>query len=390
MRKVAIFGASGFVGATLVERLVARGDCEVVACIHSSGNAWRLARLGIPLVQVDLTDAAAVRRAVDGCTHVVNCSRGDDDVMFAGLRHLLAAAKAVGVRQFVHLSSVMVYGDPPIPASVVETAATEPKERTYGWIKLQQDEMVEAAAKAGLPSTVLCPPNIAGPYSHYLQAIVGAIRNGSLAMVDGGRAPVVLVDVVNLCHAIELAMGRDGGDGKRLFVTDGSEPTWAQFVGELAPLVPPGSVERLPALDGATLASLLVEPPGRPKSIGRSIKHLVSSEVRAAIRLDPLLAGIDISVRRAVAKMGRGFEDRMRLSIEGAMRVHKASPHAAIDLRLSGHQMREAVHSSAAAGRVLGYRPLYTPGQSMAAFRAWYRKHQGMDDAFADLTARLA
>ncbi|PYV39918.1 MAG: dihydrodipicolinate reductase, partial [Acidobacteria bacterium] len=39
--RVAVVGASGLVGATLVERLVVLPGCEVVPLIHSSGNAWR-------------------------------------------------------------------------------------------------------------------------------------------------------------------------------------------------------------------------------------------------------------------------------------------------------------------------------------------------------------
>ncbi len=387
--KVAIFGASGFTGATLVERLQARGDCDVVACIHNSGNAWRLARHGIALTPVDLLDPSTVTAAVAGCTHVVNCARGEDQTMLVGLKNMLSASREAQVRHFVHLSSVMVYGDPPVAASVDEAAPTEPVEGTYGWIKLKQDAMVEAAARDGLASTVLCPPNIIGPYSHYLQNLIAAIRSRTLAIVDDGRAPCVVVDVVNLCHAIELALERTSGDGKRMFVTDGAVLTWAQMLHELDPLLVSGTVDRLPRLTKAELAPRLEPPPARRISLVRSLKHVVSSEVRAAMRLDPLWQRIDIGVRKGVAKMGSGVEDRLRLSIEGTLKVTPASPYEGIDLRLSGHQLRETVHSTRRIEDALHYAPLVTPAESMAAFRAWYRKHHGMDDAFADLVAQL-
>jgi NAD dependent epimerase/dehydratase family len=60
--KVAVFGASGFVGSALVERLQQKG-VELVPVIHTAGNAWRLARHGIPLRAVDLMSRAAVREA---------------------------------------------------------------------------------------------------------------------------------------------------------------------------------------------------------------------------------------------------------------------------------------------------------------------------------------
>jgi len=56
MKRVAILGASGFVGATLVERLLEQRKAEIVPFIHNSGNAMRLARLGIDLPAVDLLD----------------------------------------------------------------------------------------------------------------------------------------------------------------------------------------------------------------------------------------------------------------------------------------------------------------------------------------------
>ena len=163
MKRVAVVGASGLVGATLVESLLRRGRTEVRPLIHSSGNAWRLARRGIELRPVSLLDPKGLADALRDCTHIVNCSRGGDDVMLQGLKNLLEIAKAMGTARFVHLSSVAVYGDPPPPESVREDAPARPKKETYGAIKLAQDEMVRKAAGAGLPAVVLCPPNISGP-----------------------------------------------------------------------------------------------------------------------------------------------------------------------------------------------------------------------------------
>ena len=118
MRRIAIVGASGFVGSTLVERLLVQARHEVLPLIHSSGNAWRLARLGIDLPAVDLLVQDEIERALRGCTHVVNCALGGADVMLKGFQNLLAASRKNKVERFIHLSSVLVYGDPPPPESV--------------------------------------------------------------------------------------------------------------------------------------------------------------------------------------------------------------------------------------------------------------------------------
>ena len=52
MKTVAVLGATGFAGSNIVARLRDSGQYEIRACIHSTGKAWDLARLGIPLTIV--------------------------------------------------------------------------------------------------------------------------------------------------------------------------------------------------------------------------------------------------------------------------------------------------------------------------------------------------
>ncbi len=114
MKRIAVFGATGFVGATLVERLMESDEWQIVALINRPGSAWRLARLGIDLTQVNVLDKEQVINVTQGCSHVVNCSRGDRTVMLDGLENILAACQQNKIDRFVHLSSVMAYGDPPL------------------------------------------------------------------------------------------------------------------------------------------------------------------------------------------------------------------------------------------------------------------------------------
>ena len=68
-KRVAVIGASGFVGATLVEDSLKDGTIELVPVIHSSGNAWRLIRHGLSIRTADLLNRESVASALDGCTH---------------------------------------------------------------------------------------------------------------------------------------------------------------------------------------------------------------------------------------------------------------------------------------------------------------------------------
>jgi nucleoside-diphosphate-sugar epimerase len=387
MRRIAVVGASGFVGTTVVEHLIAKGGDEVLPFIHSSGNAWRLARLGLDLKPLNLLAREEVRQALAGCTHVINCSRGGDAVMLDGLENLLAASRESRAARFVHLSSVMVYGDPPAPDGVTEEGRTDPAKGTYGALKLRQDQLVQKAAREGQPAVILCPPNIGGPYSGYYLEIVGALRAGKFSLMDGGEAPCNVVDVSNLAHAVELALENGTADGSRMFVTDDGATTWRDVVKELAPLAEMN--EPVPAI---TREELLRSIPAEEKpsvSVLKSMKHIVSSDVREAIRKDPLLAKVDYVVRRGAALLGKSVEDRMRMSIEGPVQVSKPESEPLHFRRLCAQQLRGVLHSCERAKRELGYEPLYSFAQSAAAFRAWYRESHGMNSGAWDLLKHL-
>ncbi len=392
-KKVVILGASGFVGTTLTERLWNIPGVEVMPVIHSAGSAWRLARRNNPLVQVDVSDRIALGSALRGATHVVNCTRGDRKVMIDGLENILKVCREEKIQRFVHLSSVMVYGDPPHLDSHHENAPTSPPPgaESYGMIKLEQDRMVEAAAAAGLPAVVLCPPNISGPFSSYVASIVSGLRDGSFALVGEGTGPCNLIDVRNLCHAVELALDISGIalDGKRMFVTDGGRATWNEVVEELSELVSV-NVKEVRRIERAEFLLLTGKSAAKKTaSVTGSIRHLVSSDVRAALRKDPLLAKVDRAARSAVAMLGSGMESRLRLGIEGPTPVSRPDPYADLKVGLCAQQLREVRHLNERAERMLGFNPPLSFKQSMADFRAWYRRMHGMDTSFWPISARL-
>jgi nucleoside-diphosphate-sugar epimerase len=390
-KRIVILGASGFVGTTLAERLQQRPEVEVVPVIHSAGSAWRLARRSAPLLQVDIADRSALLDALRGATHVVNCTRGPRSVMVDGLRNVLDGCRTAGVSRFVHLSSVMVYGDPPHRDSHHEDAPTKPLPgaESYGMIKLEQDRMVQAAAAAGLPSVVLCPPNISGPFSGYVASIVNGVRDGSFALVDEGAGPCNLIDVRNLCHAMELALDTDGAalDGARMFVTDGEQVSWKDLAAELLELTGVDEVRHIERVE-------LLRLTGRgaaetAPSVAASIRHLVSSDVRAALRKDPLFAKLDRAARTAVTKLGRRMETKLRRSIEGTTPVSRPDPYANLTVGLCAQQLRGVWHLNERVERILGFRPPVTFSQSMADFRAWYRKMHGIDTPFWPISRHL-
>lgn len=121
-----ITGGAGFIGSNLAQALAQSGQRVRVLDNLSTGFRDNLNRTegSVELVEADLRDFDAVRRAMDGVTYVshqaalrsversVDDPLSSDDVNVHGTLHVLQAAReAKTVRRVVYASSSSVYGD---------------------------------------------------------------------------------------------------------------------------------------------------------------------------------------------------------------------------------------------------------------------------------------
>jgi nucleoside-diphosphate-sugar epimerase len=371
--RVAIVGASGFVGTAVVHYLTGKG-LDVVPLVGSTGNSWHLLSQGFEPRVGNVLNTDWLETQLIGCTHVVNCLRGSERVMLDGIKNLLKAANTRRVERFIHLSSVAIYGDPPPPEAKNENSSTKPLAGSYGWIKLEQDRLVRRASTRGLSSIILCPPNIIGPASEYLLQILGTLLGKRFALVGDGGSVCNTVDVMNLAHACFIALNSKAVGTH--FITDDEFISWKRMVnavrvaGQVS--LEPGSVS------AAWLRGLSAPVRGRRTNLIGTVKHLVSSDVRRALRSDPLLTKVDSMLRNLIARLGTPVEDKLRLSIEGPPRIPKDASGRTLDVRLCAQQLRGVWHSCEKAKSELGYRPLYSFDQSMQAFGTWLTAARGV------------
>jgi NADH dehydrogenase len=98
-----------------VVRALREADRPVRCLVRNRGKAGELEALGCELVEGDMTDAASLRRAVEGVdivVHLVAIRQGSGEqferIMTQGTRDLIAAAKEAGVARFVLMSALGV------------------------------------------------------------------------------------------------------------------------------------------------------------------------------------------------------------------------------------------------------------------------------------------
>jgi len=116
-RMVTVFGASGFIGRHVVQRLAAQG-IQVRAAVRNPNEALFLKPMGyvgqIAPVQANIRDEASVRAAVAGADAVVNLvavlyeggKQRFDALHVAGAGSIAEAARAAGCKRLVHISAL--------------------------------------------------------------------------------------------------------------------------------------------------------------------------------------------------------------------------------------------------------------------------------------------
>jgi nucleoside-diphosphate-sugar epimerase len=386
MIRVCIFGASGFVGKALTERLLSMKDVEVKAVTHDPANSWPVLRLGIPICHADLNDISSIDLAINGCTHVVNCTLGLNNQMIKNIENLILSCRRQNIVRLVHLSSITVYGELPHKDSRFESGPVQAKRKSYGWYKSKQDKLLEKANRSGLSAVVLCPPHITGAYGRIFHQVIDGIKKGSFALVDNGKYPCNLVDVNNLCHAIELALFIEKSDGKRIFITNDDDYTWNDLAEDAARLAGTSILE-IPGITADQAKSLT----DRNMSVADFTKNI--------LRLQEVKDMADSTILKRNANIYNFI--RLIYKISGFKKSSNSTPIKANDFSsndyaakrldpwLSKQQLRNVRHKNDRAREVLGYKPLVNSKESFKIFEAYYSELYGYGSEYWHLQKNL-
>lgn len=285
---VTVFGASGFLGRHLVQRL-ARQGYRIRAAVRHPGTAHFLRPMGetgqIQPIQANIRSDASVRRLVEGAEAVINLvgilhERGRQTFQALhvdGAARVAAHAQASGVKRLIHVSALGA--DPHSPSAYARSKA------------MGETTLREHFAEA----TILRPSILFGPEDTFFNRFAAMARvSPALPLIGGGHTRLQPLFVGDAAEAARHALEQPDAPG-RLFELGGPQiftlrevlelvlriterrrllvpaPFWAaRMMGQMLGLLPnpPLTVEQVHLLerdnivapDAADIRSLGIEP----------------------------------------------------------------------------------------------------------------------------------
>jgi UDP-glucose 4-epimerase len=241
---ILVTGGAGFVGATLVRRLVGCGYRVRVLDNLSTGDPAYLAGVDADLRKGDIRDDGALDDAVTGCDAIIHLAAAGSvvgsvadpaanfEVNVVGTFRVLEAARRSGVPHVVQASTGgALIGDAPVP--VDERSLPRPLS-PYGASKLAGEGYAHAFAKTyGMRTVAVRFGNVYGPWCArkrgVLNAFFTALHAGRPLVIYGdGTASRDYVHVSDIAAALQLALESPGVPGGTvLHAASGVETTAA-------------------------------------------------------------------------------------------------------------------------------------------------------------------
>lgn len=216
MTRLAVTGATGFVGSAVLDAALAEGH-EVRALARRE----QASREGVTWVRGDLNDTAALAALVQGADaviHVAGLTNTPDPAEFevanvTGTANVLAAMNAAGVKRLVFVSSL---------------AARMPQLSAYGASKAKAEALVEAS---GLDWTTVRPPGVYGPRDIDYLDMFRTAKWGFVPLPPGGASSIIHADDLArllVILAVSTSSEAAGSASKRIFEPDdGREGGWS-------------------------------------------------------------------------------------------------------------------------------------------------------------------
>ena len=315
---VFVTGGSGFVGGHVIERL-SRAGHQVFALARSADSAKVVEGYGAKAVRGDLDTVTSKELA--GADVVVHAaayvkSYGPRSAFVAGnvdgTRRMLEAAKAAGVKRFVHISTEAALFDGGDLLEIDETAPIPARHKyLYSETKADAEKLVLWANTAAFTTLALRPRLVWGPRDGaVLPEVLEAVKKGAFAWIDHGGQRTSTTWVGNLAAAVELSLTKGQG-GQAYFIADEGTQSMREFLTALASTQKVTLPSRsIPGAMARPIASIVEKtwsvfaPKRKPPMVGFSVAMLSRS---VTVKTDKARRDLgyspEVSVEQGLASM---------------------------------------------------------------------------------------
>jgi uncharacterized protein YbjT (DUF2867 family) len=225
--RIALTGATGFVGQALLPMLLAEGR-SLCALARAQKSRKLAEQPGLHWIGGDLTDTAALERLTADAgvvIHLAGVTKARNAAEFHAVNalqtaELVSIARSAGVRHFIHVSSL---------------TALRPDVSAYARSKADSEHLARDQA-GDMPLTIVRAPAILGPGDTATQPVLSLLAAGLLP-VPGGRQGdyrFSMMDVLDLSRYLQ-ALAAAPAEGQRLLTPAGHlSVTWDNLAASAA------------------------------------------------------------------------------------------------------------------------------------------------------------
>ncbi len=210
-RHFMVTGGAGFLGINLIRYLLQRG--HTVTSLDIAEFKYPDVADRVNIIQGDIRDMATLLRAMEGCDLVVHGAAAlplysREDIWTTnvdGTRNVFEAALQKGINRVVYISSTAVYGIPDHHPLLEDDKLDGVG--PYGETKVVAEGICAEYRARGLVIPVLRPKSFVGPERLGVFSLLyeWAAEGKNFPMLGRGDNPYQLLDVEDLCAAIDLA-----------------------------------------------------------------------------------------------------------------------------------------------------------------------------------------
>ena len=248
---VVVFGATGFIGRSIVQRLVGRGF-RVRAAVRRPEQALFLRSMGavgqVSLFPTDVCSQSSVMAATEGASGVVNAvgiltERGRQNfsnIHVLGVRQITRAAEAANVEHLVHISAIGADVNSPSVYSRTKAEGENVTKEFTGRVTLlrpslvfgPQDQFFNRFAAMSRVSPVL---TIVNGQVKFEPVYVGDVAEAVVRVISSGSEGRVIIELGGPClytfkELVELVLQQVGRERWVLSLSEGVALALAFFL----------------------------------------------------------------------------------------------------------------------------------------------------------------